>query len=370
MQPSATEPPGWIGYYYDGRSAERQRVYVLLEAGGIRIARPDGSNVRWPFHAIRPARLVNETDHVQLETRTGLPQALIVQDPGFLPALRSAAPTLAASPAPERPGPKLAVLVGIAAAIPAIGLLAYFWLLPAIAGAAAGLVPKSWEDKLGEALVSSFAPEDQRCQDPRLHRALDQMVDRLSEAAPDSGYRFRVEVLNAPEVNALAAPGGHIVIFSGLIERTATPEELAAVLAHEIQHVLRRHSTRAILREMFLSLLIATAFGGGDLGQIVGTAQTLGSLHFARGQEEEADREGMRLLQAARIDPSAIVTMFEKLAEQSGDAPEFFQYLSSHPGTRRRIRVMEEMAREPAPPPRPLLPGINWNTLRTACSTP
>lgn len=103
MQPSATEPPGWIGYYYDGRSAERQRVYVLLEAGGIRIARPDGSNVRWPFHAIRPARQVNETDHVQLETRTGLPQALIVQDPGFLPALRSAAPTLAASPAPERP---------------------------------------------------------------------------------------------------------------------------------------------------------------------------------------------------------------------------------------------------------------------------
>jgi beta-barrel assembly-enhancing protease len=196
------------------------------------------------------------------------------------------------------------------------------------------------------------------------------MVDRLSEAAPDSGYRFRVEVLNAPEVNALAAPGGHIVIFSGLIERTATPEELAAVLAHEIQHVLRRHSTRAVLREMFLSLLIATAFGGGDLGQIVGTAQTLGSLHFARGQEEEADREGMRLLQAARIDPSAMVTMFEKLAEQSGDAPEFFRYLSTHPDTRRRIRVMEEMAREPAPPPRPLLLGVNWTTLRTACSAP
>src|SRR5439155_1603227 len=81
-----------------------------------------------------------------------------------------------------------------------------------------------------------LAAHERRCLDPALQTTVDAIVARLVARAPDT-YRIRVTILDHPAVNAFAAPGGHIVVLRGLLERTRTPAELAGVLAHEIQHV-------------------------------------------------------------------------------------------------------------------------------------
>jgi predicted Zn-dependent protease len=90
---------------------------------------------------------------------------------------------------------------------------------------------------------------------------LEEITKTLTAPLPNTHYTFRVMVVNDPIVNALAAPGGYILVFRGLLDRTRSPEELAGVLAHESQHVLKRHTTRALLENVSSGLLVAALMG-------------------------------------------------------------------------------------------------------------
>jgi hypothetical protein len=129
-----------------------------------------------------------------------------------------------------------------------------------------------------------------------------------------------VIVANNPTVNALATPGGSIVVFRGLLERTENAEELAGVLAHEIQHVMHRHSTKAILRQASAGVLMAALVG--DVSAVVAfglqSARTLGDLRYSRQAELEADRDGARMLHAAAVDPAGMVSFFQAMQREEG----------------------------------------------------
>jgi predicted Zn-dependent protease len=190
------------------------------------------------------------------------------------------------------------------------------------------------------------------------------IVDRLKAAASPAKYEFEVYVAEDDMVNALAAPGGYIVIFRGLLNKTKRPEEAAAVLAHEMQHVIRRHSVRGLMRNMSIWLAMIVLTGGGDIASIAGT---IGGLHYQRADEDQADEEGIRMMNEARIDPRAMVSMLELLDKVSGDAPEVLKYVSSHPMTRDRIERMEKMAGELGGITRPLLSGETWPPAVARC---
>src|SRR5207253_417538 len=118
------------------------------------------------------------------------------------------------------------------------------------------------EDRLGRATVAILAPEESRCKDPGAQQRLAPIVDRLSTAA---GRRFTVIYVDQGVVNAFAAPGGYIVVYRGLLDQAATAEEFAGVLGHEMQHVILKHSDRAIAREFsgraLLSLMSVDSSG-------------------------------------------------------------------------------------------------------------
>ncbi len=199
---------------------------------------------------------------------------------------------------------------------------------------------------------------------------MDAIVARLLAAQGPSPYTVRVYVVNRPVVNALAAPGGHVVIFHGLLERTGTPEELAGVMAHELQHVLRRHTTRAVIQDVGTGLLLMALTGDvtGPLAYGLETARALGDLRYSRRNEEEADVEGMKMLLAARVDPAGLITFFEKMQKEEGAQLKALTYLSSHPMPADRIA----RARRPWPPPRrapsePVLPNEDWPALTKRC---
>src|SRR5688572_15777239 len=135
-------------------------------------------------------------------------------------------------------------------------------------------------------------------------------------------------------------PGGVVVVHTGLIAATRRPEELAGVLAHEVQHVELRHSLRGLIKDLGLRGL--WSYATGDLGGTVAgqAALELTSLRFSRDDEREADGHGLDAMIAAGIDPAGMPDFFRVMAEKSGDAPAAF--LSTHPLSEDRERELRQ----------------------------
>ena len=239
-------------------------------------------------------------------------------------------------------------------------------------------VPVIWEEKLGltvlEGLPKPLAPTS----DPEKENALKAIVDRLLTADPNQPYDIRIHISPFQMVNAVALPGGHIIVFQGLLNTADSPEELAGVLAHEIQHVLLRHSTRGIIRALTSQILLTLLVGdmNGSMEVALDVAGELDGLRHSRNMEREADRHGMEMILSAGIDPSGMVRMFEKLGEQEKrltqgnktetsepekDSSSWTQYLSTHPAGNDRVdQLKKQVAMSAKKSYTPLLPNTDW----------
>lgn len=368
MRPVTVE---WTGAYLDGRTPVRRRAAIRLLRHGLEATLEDGTRLVWPYRELSQTQGFYPGEEVRLE-RGG--QALLVAEPGFLSSLHRVGREAADHfHHPRRRSRRLALtaLAAAGAVMAAAGV--YFWLIPAAAGVAAGRVPVAWEERLGQSVAEQLAPQQRRCADPEVVRALEAIQGRLTRPLANSPYRVRVAVVDDPRVNALAAPGGHILLFRGLLERAGSPEEVAGVLAHEIQHVLHRDGTRLLLQHLSVGLLLAALTGDstGVMAYGLEAARALASLQYSRQAERRADEEGLRLLLAAGIDPAGMLGFFQRaLAEERG-APRLPEYLSSHPDSVERLVRLRSLAREtPATPPAPILPGVEWQTLRQRCAKP
>jgi predicted Zn-dependent protease len=367
----ADAPRVWDAAYLDGRTARRQPARVSIGRRSLEIALPEtGGRLSWPLAGVRQTQGFYTGEQVRLERGGDLAEALLIGDLAFLSALRAAAPEAAAGfddPARRRRRARLAVPAALAAIVVALAL--YLWGLPALATIAAARVPVSWEVALGDATMAQLAPAERLCRDPARQRRLDEIAGVLLRTRPDTRYPFRVSVVNHPVVNALAAPGGAIVVFHGLLERTESAEELAGVLAHEIQHVLHRHATRAILRQASTGVLLAALTGDVGMGAAFGVegARLLGDLRYSREAETEADRDGMRMLQAAAVDPSGALTFFRRAEKSQHGTPAFARYLTTHPLPGDRLAILTALAAESTRPPVKLLPGYDWKDIARIC---
>lgn len=363
----------WQAHYLDGQTAIRHPATVRLMREGLEVTAPGGSARLWRYREIRQTQGFYRGEEVRLERGGELPEALLVSDLGFLTSLHEIAPQLSARfHDPARRGRRLRLTMAAAVLVVGIVTVVYLWGLPALAAVVAPRVPVSWEESLGQSAVEYLAPAGQRCADPRRQAALDAIVARLLTAAPGSPYTLRLYVVNNPGVNALAAPGGYIVVFRGLLERTRTPEELAGVLAHEVQHVLHRHTTRALIQHASTGLLIAALTGDvtGPLAYGLQSARALAQLQYSRRAEEEADADGIRMLRAARIDSTGMIDFFDVLAKSSRDLPGALRYLSTHPSTGDRVARLRALASQPADPPIKLLPDYDWSDVKRICQAP
>jgi predicted Zn-dependent protease len=158
-------------------------------------------------------------------------------------------------------------------------------------------------------------------------------------------WRWEVNVIDAPQINAFCMPGGKIVVFSGLIDRLKlSDDELAAVIGHEIAHALLEHGRARMSEQVLKSVglnLAAAYFGLSDasamlLGQ---AAQVAITLPYSRSHETDADLVGLELSARAGFDPRAAVTLWRKMAAASAGQPP--QFLSTHPGHAQRIGAIE-----------------------------
>jgi len=161
---------------------------------------------------------------------------------------------------------------------------------------------------------------------------------KLAAKAPGYKFPYTFKVVREKSINAFALPGGPIYVHTGLIE-AATESELAGVMGHEISHVVMRHSTRQASRQMKAQLPLAILGGvlgagvGGWAGSLaqMGISLTAGtvSMKYSRDAETEADIVGAQIMYDAGYNPEAIVSFFNKLAQEGGKRGP--QFLSSHP---------------------------------------
>jgi beta-barrel assembly-enhancing protease len=153
-------------------------------------------------------------------------------------------------------------------------------------------------------------------------------------------FRYEFHVIEDKTLNAFAMPGGVIVVHSGLIAATRRPEELAGVLAHEVQHVELRHALRGMVKDLGLRGLWTLATG--DLGASIAgqAALEITSLKFSRDDELEADRSGLEALIGASIDPSGMPAFFKTMDEKATEMP--VDFLSTHPSSGEREAILRE----------------------------
>lgn len=360
----------WQGYYLDGRTASRQRVAIRVMRSGLEVITEKGTTLWWAYQEVRQTQGFYTGEEVRLEKGGEIAEVLLVSDATFLSELYRVAPEVAKRfHDPAGRGTRVKLTVAAAVAVIGITIGLYLWGIPAMAGVIASGVPVSWEEQLGQSVVEQLAPAEKECTDPIRIQAIDEIITTLTSALPNSPYTFRVIIIDNPSVNAFAAPGGYIVVLKGLLERTETPEELAGVLAHEMQHIEKRHSTRMMIQHASTGLLIAALTGGGGDASVWGLegARTLGILRYSRHHEEEADVEGLRLLVAANVDPNGMVAFFDSLEEEGGEVPEFLKYVSTHPSTVDRIRRLESLATQADGNFVKLLPGYDWKDMHRIC---
>jgi predicted Zn-dependent protease len=214
-------------------------------------------------------------------------------------------------------------------------------------------IPVEWEQKLGESAYADFLAHQDIMKDGIAVSAVEEMTQRLVKQIPDNPYTFKVTVVKSDVVNAFALPGGFIVVFTGLIKKAENGEEVAGVMSHELNHVLERHGLERIVKQ--LGLMTAVAIIVGDQQGLVGLMRQIGvellTLKFGREQETEADVTGLQLLHRARIDPSGMISFFERLSEKEEGRTE---WLSTHPMSRARAeRLKAELAAMPKTTPEP-----------------
>jgi Zn-dependent protease with chaperone function len=364
----------WDGSYLDGRSAARQRVTIHTMADGLQITTERGVTLEWPYGDLRQTQGFHAGEQVRLERGEEFAEVLLISDPAFLTVLHQTAPertTHLHNPVYRTTRVRLTFLAGLAV----IGFLIvqYLWGIPGLAGIVAPFVPVSWEERLGREVVNSLAPEKERCQDAALTRIVNDITTSLTATLPSNPYTFQVVVTNTPFVNAFAAPGGYVVVFRGLLERTDTPEQLAGVLAHEAQHILQRHATRTILEHASTGLLLAAITGDftGAMTYGLEGARTLGILQYSRSHEEQADVEGMKMVMAAGIDPAEMIAFYLVLMGKQRGPSGLWDYLSTHPRNEERIQKLQSLGTaspgSPASKPVKLLPHMDWHAVRMLC---
>ena len=229
-------------------------------------------------------------------------------------------------------------------------------------------IPVAWEQELGEAAYQDFLPRQEVIKEGLAVAAVAEVTGRLTDQIANNPYHFEVTVVKSDVVNAFALPGGHVVVFTGLIRKADSGEELAGVLGHELNHVLQRHGLERIVKQ--LGLVTAVAIVVGDQSGLVGLMRQVGvellTLKFGRAQETEADLTGLQLLRKARIDPQGMITFFQRLSEKDAGRVEL---LSTHPmSTARAERLKTELAAMPKSTLEPFT--FEWVNVRQSLGAP
>lgn len=223
--------------------------------------------------------------------------------------------------------------------------------LPLLGDSSSSIISKNQEYILGKTWLQAFRSRVTQHDDPLLQQYLEYVLYDLATNSELNDTRLTLVIVNNPTMNAFAVPGGVIGFHTGIFSFAKNEDQMVSILAHELAHLSQRHFARGIESRRnasvvslagLLATLVLTATAGGDAGLAAMTATQAYALEeqlrYSRGNEQEADRLGLKTMIRAGRDPNAVAEMFEEMLKasryNSNRIPEF---LLTHPVTERRV---------------------------------
>jgi len=213
------------------------------------------------------------------------------------------------------------------------------------------LVPDQAMAEMGERAFARMRDSQPVSKDPVAREQVQCVAGEIVAAAgrvyPDADYpeSWEVVVFEDASPNAFALPGGHIGVHSGMLKVAENPAQLAAIIGHEVGHVLADHGNERMTQELGIkvALMLVGLFAeveSGALLQVLGLGAQVGiALPFSREHEREADLMGLRLMAAAGFPPDQSVALWRNMAELGSEQP--IEFLSTHPADASRIRNLQ-----------------------------
>ena len=219
--------------------------------------------------------------------------------------------------------------------------MVFYLVLGVTADLAVAKIPIKAEVWLGEHFVDSFEANENE----PLRRRLQTLLDNLPADSPLHNYTFTVQLVKNREINALALPGGHIVVFSGLVEQAESENELAMVLAHELGHFAHRDHLERLGRGLGLTVATMLVFGEDSaVSRLVSNLFLVTESSYSRQQESEADSFGLDLLVSSYGHAGGAADFFARVGKKAGSRGPYL--LASHPHPDDRIEGLQRLISE------------------------
>ena len=202
------------------------------------------------------------------------------------------------------------------------------------------------EVQLGKAIVKQVEKEYEAVDDPLIQKRVEDIGRKIASVCDRKDIDYYFKVLAEEEVNAVSLPGGYVYINQGLIEKVDNDDELAGVIAHEVAHIVARHSIKklqALQGYSVLMVLGAVTPGSGEVLAAANAAFTTLLLGYSREDELLADKLGVRYSRLAGYDPRGMLNFLDKLHEINRRKPlRPHSYFRTHPYMSDRVRVAKE----------------------------
>jgi len=216
-----------------------------------------------------------------------------------------------------------------------------FFILGVTADWAVSKTPIKIENWIGQLALNEFPAED----NPALEQRLQALLDSLPEDSALHQYDFQIFLSDTEDVNAIALPGGNIVVFSGLLELMESENELSMVLAHELGHFAHRDHLRRLGRGLGVAVAATLLFGEESAASNL-ISKTLLTFQekYSQDQESAADQFGLALLTRSYGHAGGATDFFSRLEEDAGSKLPYI--LASHPHPQDRIDALNEQIKK------------------------
>lgn len=232
----------------------------------------------------------------------------------------------------------------------AVGLFALVLMSSAGCRRVKNIYSRTDEIRMGSQFVTAFNESKEGAKivrtGPMVMRLQRVAAPIIDAARKDWDVPYSVTLIKENEINAFAVPGGPMYVNTGLMQLATTDDELASVLAHEVSHIVKRHSAQQLSDAAVKQGIAGILFGrsNADVRTVVGLTLDLKDREFSRGDEAQSDEYGFKYLVAAGYNVRGMASMFTKMQDSAAKSNEKLAFLSTHPLTRKRIEAAEKRA--------------------------
>jgi len=202
------------------------------------------------------------------------------------------------------------------------------------------------EVSIGQAIAKQVENEYKLSEDPLVQKRVEDIGKKIVNVCDRKDIVYQFKVLEDEEINAVSLPGGFVYVNKGLVDKVANDDELAGVLAHEVAHIVARHSIKklqAVMGYSFLRVLTVVVPGGGQVGGAADAAFLELMLGYSRKDELLADELATRYMKLAGYNPRCMIDFLKTLQDVNRRKPlRPRSYLKTHPYVPDRIRVVKQ----------------------------